>query len=188
MDNFLYQETLADVSICKKIIEFYQKSDNKNPGTCYNLSGVMSINKDYKDSSDVTLENDDEIFISYYKQLQSITDNYVELFPSCNFYASWGIKQSVNIQHYSPNGGFKVWHTERATASEPMSSRHLVFMTYLNDVTDCGETEFFNQKIKVSPKEGLTLIWPADWTYTHRGIPSPTQDKYIITGWFNFLN
>jgi hypothetical protein len=67
-----------------------------------------------------------------------------------------------------------------------MKSRHLVFMTYLNDVTDGGETEFFYQKLKVKPEKGLTLIWGADWTFTHRGITSPTQTKYIVTGWFNY--
>ena len=59
-------------------------------------------------------------------------------------------------------------------------------MTYLNDVTDGGETDFFYQRIKIPPKKGLTVIWPADWTYTHRGIPSKTQDKFIVTGWFNY--
>ena len=29
----------------------------------------------------------------------------------------------------------------------------------------------------------MTLIWPADWTFTHRGVPSPTQEKIITTGW-----
>ena len=59
-------------------------------------------------------------------------------------------------------------------------------MTYLNDVTDAGETEFFYQKVKIKPKKGLTVIWPADWTFVHRGNITPTQDKYIITGWFNY--
>jgi len=38
----------------------------------------------------------------------------------------------------------------------------------------------------VQPRKGLTLIWPADWTHHHRGVVSPTQEKYIITGWFSF--
>ena len=59
-------------------------------------------------------------------------------------------------------------------------------MTYLNDVTDGGETEFFHQNLKITPEKGLTLIWGADWTFTHRGIPSPSQEKYIATGWFSF--
>jgi hypothetical protein len=30
-------------------------------------------------------------------------------------------------------------------AGEPEGSRHLVFMTYMNDVTDAGGTEFYHQ-------------------------------------------
>jgi len=59
-------------------------------------------------------------------------------------------------------------------------------MTYLNDISDEGETEFLYQKIKVKPEKGLTLIWPTDWTHTHRGIPSQTETKYIATGWYRF--
>ena len=59
-------------------------------------------------------------------------------------------------------------------------------MTYLNDVENGGETEFYYQKIKVKPEKGLTLIWSADWTFMHRGITTINEDKYIITGWFEF--
>ena len=66
-------------------------------------------------------------------------------------------------------------------------SRHLVFMTYLNDVKDDGQTEFYYQRLKIKPEKGLTLIWPADWTFTHRGIASNSEDKYIVTGWLNLV-
>ena len=59
-------------------------------------------------------------------------------------------------------------------------------MTYLNDVDDGGETEFLYQDVKTKAVKGKTVIFPVEWTHTHRGIPSPTQDKYIITGWFSF--
>ena len=51
---------------------------------------------------------------------------------------------------------------------------------------DQGGTEFYYQNMTIQPKKGLTVIWPADWTHTHRGIVSPTQEKYIITGWFSY--
>jgi hypothetical protein len=60
-------------------------------------------------------------------------------------------------------------------------------MTYLNDINDGGETEFLYQNIKIKPKKGLTLIFPADWTFTHRGIASSTEEKFIVTGWYNYL-
>ena len=45
--------------------------------------------------------------------------------------------------------------------------RFFVFMTYLNDVDDGGETYFNHFKIKVKPKYGKTMIWPAEWTHTY---------------------
>ena len=61
-------------------------------------------------------------------------------------------------------------------------------MTYLNDVKKNGETEFFYQKLKIKPKKGLTLIWPATWEYTHRGNICKEQEKYIVTGWYSYKN
>ena len=57
-------------------------------------------------------------------------------------------------------------------------------MTYLNDVTDGGGTEWYHQEYQSNAKKGLSLIWPADFTHVHKGIVSPTQEKYIVTGWF----
>ena len=49
-------------------------------------------------------------------------------------------------------------------------------------------TEFQYQKLKVKPVKGKMVIWPTDFTHFHRGITSPTQDKYIATGWLNFFD
>ena len=60
-------------------------------------------------------------------------------------------------------------------------------MTYLNDVIKIGgETEWYYQNYKVKPKRGLTVIWPTDFTHTHRGIPTVEEKKYIFTGWYVF--
>jgi len=80
----------------------------------------------------------------------------------------------------------RAWHMERGSLDKPIVSRHLVFMTYLNDVTDGGGTEFLYQDTCVSAEKGLTLVWPAEWMFTHRGQVSPTQEKYVITGWLSF--
>ena len=57
-------------------------------------------------------------------------------------------------------------------------------MIYLNEVReDEGTTEFFHQHIKVKPKPGRMLIWPAEFTHKHRGNPMYTDVKHYITGW-----
>ena len=60
-------------------------------------------------------------------------------------------------------------------------------MTYLNDVPD-GGTKFPSQSFIAPAEKGLTLIWPAEWTHAHVGQISPTNEKYIITGWYSFYD
>ena len=47
---------------------------------------------------------------------------------------------------------------------------------------------FITKKKKIKAVKGKTVIWPTDFTHTHRGIVSPTEHKYIATGWFNFFD
>jgi hypothetical protein len=82
-------------------------------------------------------------------------------------------------------GGFHAWHFENeGCQSDDITRRMLVWMVYLNDVpVGEGETEFIYQGIRLQPKRGDLVIWPAGFTHTHRGNPVYTTDKYIITGW-----
>ena len=88
-----------------------------------------------------------------------------------------------NIQHYNVNEGFNYYHFERSDIFACL--RNLVFMTYLNDVED-GGTQFKYQNLITPAKKGLTIIWPTDFTHTHRGVISQTKEKYIVTGWYSY--
>lgn len=194
-ENFIHTEFLSDVLICDKVIKtFNDNFDKAGPGRV-GYHNELIVDTEIKESYDLSI-NPKEVYTDkkyvdiklYLDQLKQIANNYIQKFPYSNEYSPWGINDYINIQWYKPNGGFKKWHTERNCATLPHASRHLVWMTFLNDVDDGGETDFFHQRIKIPPKKGLTVLWPADWTYTHKGLVSPTQDKYIITGWYNFLN
>lgn len=182
---------LPDPSICDDLIDFWKKHpEYQRPGVSgYTDMDGGRVNTDIKDSLDITLTTQDPppVLDAYGQQLKQVMDCYKEKFYWAGAYSGYALMEPVNIQYYRPGGGFKQWHTERTESHFPSVTRHLVFMTYLNDVNDQGETEFFYQKLKVKPVKGLTLIWPADWTYTHRGVPSPTEEKFIITGWYNFI-
>jgi hypothetical protein len=51
----------------------------------------------------------------------------------------------------------------------------------LNDVNEGGETYFIDGKVK--PTTGKLLLFPATWTYLHKGDIPRSNSKYIITGW-----
>jgi len=96
----------------------------------------------------------------------------------------FSIDDVFNIQYYEKNKGYYVDHIENDGKNSRLK-RCLVFMTYLNDVSD-GGTIFKNQKITTPAKQGLTLFWPAYYSHIHRGQISKTHDKYIVTGWYSF--
>jgi hypothetical protein len=184
-NNFICGWYLENTSVCDEMIDLHKKSKTKLPGS-FLISNMTTVDKTIKDSVDITLTIDSNIGFIYAQNLQYCVDKYIQKYPWCNKYARWNIIEPINIQYYPPAGGFHIFHTERMAGTFPISGRHLVFMTYLNDVTDDGETEFLHQQLKIKPEKGLTLIWPADWTFTHRGVASLTQEKYITTGWFNY--
>ena len=186
--NFIHEEYLDDLSICDKLIE-YHKNGHQQIGTLsYGKNSIFNPN--IKDSIDVAFQytKNEKLYSEYIQFLGKVVKNYIDKFPYCNIGDAWEIVENINIQYYKPGGGFKVWHSERLSKLPPASERHLAFMTYLNDVTDQGGTEFYHQKYITQARKGLTLIWPVDWTHTHRGVVSPTQEKYIITGWFSFID
>jgi hypothetical protein len=181
LNNFICGWYIDNTEICDKLIQYHTNS-NPRPGEVGNGLVVPTV----KTSIDCHI-TDQKLFNEYWSFLGICRDLYIEKYEFCNKYSPWEIRQSINIQQYLPGMGFYGWHCERAQASELSAARHLVFMTYLNDVTEGGETEFYYQSLKIRPTKGLTLIWPVDWTFTHRGIPSNTQTKYITTGWFHYV-
>ena len=85
-------------------------------------------------------------------------------------------------------GSYQYWHSETFPQKGANHSLHrvLLYILYLNDVEDGGETEFFYQNKKVKPKKGSLVISPCYFTHTHRGNIPVSSDKYILTSWMQF--
>lgn len=65
--------------------------------------------------------------------------------------------------------------------------RYLVFLWYLNDVAEGGETWFPGLQAGVAPRAGRLLMFPPYWLFAHQGQPSPRQDKYILSTYLRFV-
>src|SRR6188474_1548206 len=184
--SFIGAWYVQDIDVCDELIAYFQSSAAKVPGQI----GAGEVDKQVKDSLDLQIGYESFTDPPVYRYIQNLTGDcqqYVQKYQGAEAVEGWGIAEKIAIQHYEPGGGYKVWHCERRGKNMPGAARHLVFMTYLNDVADAGGTEFLYQGLTVQPRKGLTLIWPADWTHHHRGVVSPTEEKYIITGWFSFM-
>jgi len=178
MDTFIKSYTLPDVSVCDTIIKFFENNTQLHqPG--YNKE------ENVKASTDISLSINQEWLTEYRNGLQICVDQYKKDYDGIpDKLGSWGIVENVFIQRYKPNEGYFEYHTERTGFHS--ADRMMVFMTYLNDIQEGGETEWYFQKLKVQPRKGLTVLWPTDWNFLHRGNPAPKETKYILTGWYNF--
>jgi hypothetical protein len=93
---------------------------------------------------------------------------------------------ALQAQKYDKGvGNYAYWHCEvfpQAPHNEALH-RTLLYMYYLNDVAEGGETDFFYQQRSIQPRAGRMVIAPAYFTHTHRGRVPVSNDKYILTSW-----
>jgi prolyl 4-hydroxylase len=183
---------MIDHAVCDRLVELHRACDRKGLVKRGRMGkgGNLVVDPEKKDSFDVSVDLVPQELLQqygidrYYAELQRCLQQYVEQHPLLKQVGKFRVTESPAIQHYRPGGGFKMPHFERSGYGT--TTRMLVWMTYLNDVTDGGGTQFVYQKHTFEAKKGRTLIWPSDFTHTHAGVVSPTQHKYIITGWMNF--
>jgi hypothetical protein len=169
---------------CQQIIELFEKS-NKYQGKTIN-----GLNLSTKKTFEVLIKGEEWLeldnilcncltnaLIEYGNQVQTLCNNKIILnYLKSNIITDTGYQ----IQKYIKYDGFYTWHNDSAIKNQK-SQRIITFLWYLNDVEEGGETYFYNGKVK--PEAGKLLLFPATWTYNHKGNMPKSDDKYIITGW-----
>jgi 2OG-Fe(II) oxygenase superfamily len=110
--------------------------------------------------------------------------NYREEFDALNSYDNHSIL-CYKVQKTLPKEGYHVWHCENGPIEH--ARRIGVYILYLNDVIEGGETEFLYQGKRVQPREGTLVIFPSSYTHVHRGNPPLKGVKYILTGWIELV-
>ena len=187
-ESFIHGCYIPD-HICDDLIKYFDEHpDRQLSGTILNEIDVLIKDDSRKTSMDIGFdilqdEEDNRLLSEYLSYLNLCIREYEHKYNRVGLVAQYNITEGINLQKYEPGEGYKNWHCERNGLKD--QTRCLVFMTYLNDVED-GGTEFMYQNITSPAKKGLTMVWPSDWTHTHRGQISQTHKKYILTGWLNY--
>jgi hypothetical protein len=118
-------------------------------------------------------------FIKYGNMFDSENFSLTEIFniwPRTNY-------NILQIQKYDTGvGGYPAWHIDK-NYEYPFHNREYVYMFYLNDVEEGGETEFLYLNNKIKPVKGTLVYFPTHFPFVHRGNIPISDDKYIMTGW-----
>jgi len=188
--NFIYEKNISIPDIlCDEIILMYELENIKGPGLT-----ISGVNKNIKDTTDMIIPPNDIKWLKIeeflYTELKNSIKEYF-IFISNKASDKYKFFDDVDtlhndifmIQKYNKQEGKYIYHCDSNVECEHKRYRILTFLWYLNDVDIGGETEFWNGVYEIKPKKGKLIIFPACWSYPHRGKMPLSSDKYIITGW-----
>tara|TARA_B100001113_G_scaffold50673_1_gene36868 strand:+ start:22 stop:582 length:561 start_codon:yes stop_codon:yes gene_type:complete len=171
---------------CDHIIELFNRDDSRLPGR---VAGDK-VSPEHKKSIDLHLSFDKDCHQEYNNIiLPAITaalDVYVNTYPHLKDGPKFTVFDMYNIQYYGDGDGYFTLHHEVQPSKDNIYiHRMIAWMIYLNDAE--SGTEFPYQDTILKPETGCIAMWPAYWTHPHKGVTPNVGDKYIATGWLNYL-
>lgn len=173
----LYQG--LDPGECRAVIERFDGDERKTPGLVYRQGQVRGEQGSIKNSWDLEILDAGQwrpLFRTIHPRIQACIRHYLSRSPVLQ---SFDLQVTgYKIQKYPRGEGYFRWHAD--STGRGVQSRQVAMILYLNDVAQGGETEFFHQGIKVAPRAGQLLLFPAGWNYMHCGQVPVSQDKYIV--------
>lgn len=175
--------------MCDEVIKFYNEKKEMNQA----FTRLQSENCSTLMKKDTTVAMDHHninIWFDRFKPLLANFDialkHYIENSGLGDAYEVREFKYTqIRIQKTLPSEGYHVWHVEHGLVDDA-PKRVMAYTIYLNDVEEGGETEFLHQSIRVKPKTGRIVIWPAAFPFVHRGNPPISSEKYLMTSWMLF--
>jgi Rps23 Pro-64 3,4-dihydroxylase Tpa1-like proline 4-hydroxylase len=170
---------------CSHLIHKFEKDDQKTSGRV--ASGIDLKTKVSTDLMITSLsdwkEEDKVLYNALQKSIEEYENYCLEINEKYTFRMYDLDDTGYQIQRTCP-GEYYHWHNDFSFEGNSSDSRArvLTFIWYLNDIHYDGETEFVDGT-KINPETGKLIIFPATWTYLHRGITPKKEVKYICTGW-----
>ena len=189
--DFIYvADGALEPEFCKNVIEKFEKDDDKSPGVMGRRE-ESRVDTSIKDSTDLMIsdlprwKDEDKVFydsLAKHNRLYLKKSKWRDTHnPGLGDLSDAGYQ----IQRTRPGAGY-IWHHDSMMGEYVLTRgvRCLTYIWYLNDIDEDGYTEFIDGT-KVQPKTGRICIFPATWTFIHRGYPPKNQTKYIVTGWMH---
>ena len=168
---------------CAGLIEWFEILDENNQLVQTKLEGHREFDEvNLNDFREQTLK----MQLDVYKRFDDILENYKQdvkihkkALPEKS---AW---EEIRIKRYRAGRGNFLDHVD--VGDYISARRFLVFFLYLNDVDFGGETEFPELNLTISPVCGTLLVFPATWTYLHRGNTPISNDKYILGSYKHYV-
>ena len=204
MEQFVYlQPNSLPTELCEEIIQLFEKETEAQ------YLGVTGggYRKDVKNTLDLSFPEMEKNGCKYYQPehanrwttIKNVL--YKELTKNLKKYIV-GLKEQFNTSFFKEqssgltDNGFLIhkYFKEQGKFTrhqdfmvKEKKHRVIVYLWYLNDVEEGGETQVFHH-MKIKPEAGKLLMFPAQWCFPHCGIMPLSGDKFVVTGWLHLPN
>ena len=174
-----YYDRVVSKEWCNKVIDLFEQSKKDN------------FDNDRKSFTELNIEGKEEfkdIKETYIRVLRQNLQHFMKEVNIENHHFPPIIDmENIRIKKYTDNGKdvFKN-HVDVLRSQGPSSKRFLVFIMYLSDVEEGGETSIPRYNIKCKPKAGRLLMFPPFWTHPHQGEKVIKGTKYQIMTYLHY--
>lgn len=167
---------------CAKLLEAFQQASAQHVRR--NTGWRAGLDDSAWTELDITPLGDDALQAHFFRKIEDYLARYnAELKLSIPVPLS-GRLAEFRMKHYK-RGKDEKFQLHFDSINE-VADRYMVFLWYLNDVIEGGETEFPDLGIKVAARVGRLLMFPPYWMYQHSGLPPQSGDKYILSTYMLF--
>tara|TARA_B100000424_G_C22847790_1_gene452184 strand:- start:217 stop:861 length:645 start_codon:yes stop_codon:yes gene_type:complete len=174
-----YYDRVVSKEWCNKVIDLFEQSKKD------------TFDNDRKSFTELNIEGKEEfkdIKETYIRVLRQNLQHFMKEVNIENHHFPPIIDmENIRIKKYTDNGKdvFKN-HVDVLRSQGPSSKRFLVFIMYLSDVEEGGETSIPRYNIKCKPKAGRLLMFPPFWTHPHQGEKVIKGTKYQIMTYLHY--
>ena len=174
---------------CKETIDLFEKEMTINPNSQiydnrYTSPDIKEVDSSTKSFTEMCIEDKDEWIDVKKTFLNACQQHFLK------FIKDVGIEkhhlpvtidtENIHYKKYEANDKDVFKNHVDVIGQGPLLKRFLVFIMYLSDVEEGGETNLFRQNIKSKPKAGRLLMFPPYWTHPHQGEKVIKGTKHIL--------
>lgn len=150
----------------------YEVNDHRTSRNCY-MSPLMAENITVRRVKQLR-----DVWLSILKPVDDCVRDYRE-----DQEVQFTRDQGYSVLKYGAGAEYKTHHDHH-----PDNSRIAACVVFLNDVEVGGELEFPLFNVKIKPKEGRVVMFPANFPYKHTAHPCGVDNdevKYSIVTWYS---
>jgi hypothetical protein len=170
-------ENALSADFCAQVIDYFEAdpSAQKRNGKSFR-SGLSESSWLERDLSGLQEFNFSNVLTNCFRHYKAVYERDCGIRPPLPAPASmapWIVKR------YDPGGEDRFQPHYDSVAD--VANRYMVFLWYLNDVEEGGETSFVDLGIDSHPEAGKLLVFPPYWMYRHAGQAPVSGPKYILS-------